>query len=79
MPYTISMTTAFSKITSKNQTVIPREVRQHLGLKPGDRMRYIFTAGGVRIERAERSSEEDPFAVFTEWASEEDEKAFGSL
>jgi antitoxin PrlF len=73
------MPTAFSKVTSKNQTVIPREIREQLGLKPGDRLRYTVTATGVRIERAERAHEEDPFAVFIEWASEEDEKAFGSL
>ena len=73
------MTVAFSKITSKNQTVVPREIRAQLGLKPGDRLRYTLTASGVKIERAGRPLEEDPFAVFTEWASEEDEKAFGSL
>jgi heme-degrading monooxygenase HmoA len=28
---------------------------------------------------SERAHEEDPFAVFSEWASEEHEKAFGSL
>lgn len=65
------MAAAFSKIISKNQTVIPREVRQQLGLKPGDRVRYTITAAGVRIERAGRAQEEDLFAVFTEWVSDQ--------
>ncbi|MET0277498.1 MAG: AbrB/MazE/SpoVT family DNA-binding domain-containing protein, partial [Pseudorhodoplanes sp.] len=30
----------FSKVSVKSQTVIPREVRQRLDLKPGDTLRY---------------------------------------
>jgi antitoxin PrlF len=70
---------AFSKISSKSQTVIPREIRERLGLKPGDRVRYAMTASGVTIEKAGRQTEDDPFAVFTEWSSEADEKAYGKL
>lgn len=70
---------AFSKVTTKSQTVIPREVREKLGIVPGDRLRYDMTAEGVRIRKAGRAAEDDPFAVFTEWAGEADEKAYGSL
>jgi AbrB family looped-hinge helix DNA binding protein len=73
------MNVVFSKITSKSQTVIPREVRERLGLKPGDRVRYAVTASGVQIAKAENTAQDDPFAVFTEWSSEADEKAYGSL
>lgn len=73
------MNVVFSKITSKSQTVIPREVRERLGLKPGDRVRYAVTASGVQIAKAERSAQDDPFAVFTEWSGEADEKAYGNL
>ena len=73
------MNVVFSKITSKSQTVIPREVRERLGLKPGDRVRYAVTASGVQIAKAEKSAQDDPFAVFTEWSSEADEKAYGKL
>jgi antitoxin PrlF len=73
------MTVSYSKITSKSQTVIPREVRERLGLRPGDRLRYAVTPTGVRIEKAERQTEDDPFAVFTEWSSAADEKAYGKL
>ena len=70
---------AFSKVTSKSQTVIPREVREKLGLKPGDRLRYSTTDKGVVIEKALTQIEDDPFAVFSEWSSEADEKAYGKL
>jgi antitoxin PrlF len=70
---------AFSKVTTKSQTVIPREVRKQLGIKPGDRLRYDMTADGVSIRKAARANEDDPFALFTEWAGEADEKAYGSL
>jgi len=72
------MTTAYSKITTKAQTVIPREVRSRLGLKAGDRLRYRMTAKGVLIEKAEQEGD-DPFATFTEWSSEADERAYKSL
>ena len=70
---------AFSKVTSKSQTVIPREVREKLGLKPGDRLRYSTTENGVLIQKALSGVEDDPFAVFSEWSSEADEKAYGKL
>jgi antitoxin PrlF len=73
------MNIAYSKITTKSQTVIPKDVREKLGLKPGDRLRYAMTASGIKIEKAERQTEDDPFAVFTEWSSEADEKAYGTL
>jgi AbrB family looped-hinge helix DNA binding protein len=34
---------AFSRVSVKSQTVIPREVRERLGIKPGDRLRYRMT------------------------------------
>jgi antitoxin PrlF len=72
------MSTAYSKLTTKAQTVIPREVRQKLGIKPGDRLRYRMTGKAVMLEKAESESD-DPFATFTEWGSEADERAFKSL
>jgi antitoxin PrlF len=72
------MATAYSKVTSKAQTVIPREVRDRLKLKPGDRLRYRLTGKGVLIEKAEPEGD-DPFATFTEWAGEADERAYKAL
>jgi antitoxin PrlF len=68
----------FSKITAKSQTVIPREVREQLKLKPGDTLRYRLTDDGVLLDKATEAGD-DPFAVFSEWTSETDEKAYGGL
>jgi antitoxin PrlF len=70
---------AFSKVSVKSQTVIPREVRERLGLKPGDTLRYRVTEDGVLLDKAAANEADDPFAAFSEWSSEADEKAYGSL
>ncbi len=70
---------AFSKVSVKSQTVIPRAVRKRLGLKPGDRLRYRLTENGVLLDKAPQNETEDPFALFSEWSSEADEKAYGDL
>lgn len=72
------MPAAYSKVTTKAQTVIPREVRARLGLKAGDRLLYRITEKGVWIEKAEAQGD-DPFATFAEWSSEADERAFKTL
>jgi antitoxin PrlF len=39
-----------SAITSKGQATIPKEIREHLGLKPGDRVKFFFHPdGGVML------------------------------
>ena len=70
---------AFSKVSVKSQTVIPREVRERLGLRPGDRLRYRLTEHGVLLDKAPASEPDDPFATFSEWSGEADEKAYGGL
>jgi antitoxin PrlF len=69
----------FSKVSVKSQTVLPREVRERLGVVPGDRLRYVFDGRGVRLEKAFAREEEDPFASFSEWSSEADEAAYADL
>jgi AbrB family looped-hinge helix DNA binding protein len=71
--------TAFSKVSVKSQTVIPREVRERLALKPGDTLRYRVTDDGVLLDKAPASDADDPFVAFSEWSSEADEKAYGDL
>ena len=73
------MNAPVSKLTSKAQTVIPKSVREKLGLKPGDFLRYVIQGERVVIERVKNETEDDPFATFTEWSSEADERAYGSL
>jgi antitoxin PrlF len=69
----------FSKVSVKSQTVIPREVRERLDLKPGDTLRYRVTDDGVLLDKAPAAEADDPFAAFSEWSSEADEKAYGNL
>lgn len=73
--------TVTSRLTAKSQTTIPQVVRNALHLDAGDRVRYVITDGSVTIEKESYTYEspESPFAYFTEWASEADEKAFAHL
>ena len=38
-----------STTTKKRQTNLPKSVREFLGLRAGDKVRYFITDGGVRI------------------------------
>lgn len=38
-----------SSITKKGQTTLPKPVRETLGVKAGDRVRYVISGGQVRI------------------------------
>jgi antitoxin PrlF len=58
--------------------VIPREVREQLKLKLGDTLRYRITEDGILFDKA-TEADDDPFAAFSEWTSEADEKAYGGL
>lgn len=73
---------ATTKITSKGQITIPRRIREHLGVKPGDTLVYDVFGDTVTLKRL------DPFdaayhlalaETLDEWASPEDEKAFSDL
>jgi antitoxin PrlF len=70
---------AFSKVSVNGQTVIPREVRERLGLNPGDTLRYRMTESGMLLDKAPANEADDPFATFSEWSNEADGKAYGDL
>ena len=55
---------AFSKVSVKSPTVIPREVREKLKLKPGDTLRYRVTDDGILSDKATEAGD-DPFASFS--------------
>ena len=72
------MVVAVSKISVKSQTVLPKPVREKLGLSPGDSVR--FTIEGDQVTLAKHVEvDDDRFHAFTEWASAEDELAYGKL
>lgn len=68
-----------AKLSVKSQAVVPREVRERLGVGPGDRLRYIIDESGVRLEKDVRPDQEDPFASFIEWSSAADDEAYADL
>lgn len=45
---------ATATITSKGQITIPQPVRQRLGLKTGDRIDFVFDAGGRVVLKSRR-------------------------
>jgi antitoxin PrlF len=69
----------FSRVSVKSQTVIPREVRERLHLKPGDRLRYRMTEEGILLDKAPAGEADDPFATFSEWSNAADAKAYDGL
>jgi AbrB family looped-hinge helix DNA binding protein len=69
-----------SRVSVKSQTVLPRQVREALGIRPGDILRYRFTEDGVLIDKLVRAVDaDDPFATFTEWGGAADDEAYGDL
>jgi len=69
-----------SRLSSKSQTTIPQAVRKALKLREGDELMYLIDEDGrVILTRVPEGLFDDPFATFTEWNSEEDEKGYAHL
>jgi antitoxin PrlF len=66
------------RLGAKAQVVIPKEARHALGLKPGDTFAFVIDGEDIRVVRAPAEGD-DPFACFSEWASEADRKGYGDL
>ena len=69
-----------SRLGVKSQTVVPKEVREALGVGPGDQIGYSIQNGRVILTAIKRPvAQDDPFACFEEWASEADTEGYASL
>ena len=71
-----------SKVSSKGQVTIPKEVRDHLRAGPGDFIEYEVQGEVVvvrRVEPFDRAFHAALSDTLTEWSSPEDEKAFRDL
>ena len=70
---------ASARLSSKSQVVIPKAVRERIGVGPGDAVVFEEQDGDVVIRRAPKPTQDNPFAVFTEWASQADAEAYDDL
>jgi antitoxin PrlF len=76
------MTRAFSKLTAKAQTTVPKPVREALRLKPGDALVYEIDGTRVRLAKLTGADEAHLRALqqtLSEWESPEDSAAFDEL
>jgi antitoxin PrlF len=69
-----------SRLRGKARTTIPQAVRIALRLREGDEIAYSVGGDAVVIWNAANSAVvEKPFAVFAEWDSEADRRAYADL
>jgi AbrB family looped-hinge helix DNA binding protein len=54
---------SFATVTSKGQTTIPKAIRDGLGLKAGDKVRFTLLSDGTVIMRAKKRSIRDLFGA----------------
>jgi len=53
------MITTDATMTSKGQTTIPKEIRDELGMKPGDRMTFTLMSDATVVMRVKNKSISD--------------------
>lgn len=53
------MTTTDATLTSKGQTTIPKEIRDGLGMKPGDRLTFTLMPNATVVMRVKNKSISD--------------------
>jgi len=71
-----------SKLSSKGQVTIPREIRKKLGVEKGDLIAYEIRDGVVvmkRVEPFDLAFHESLSDTLDEWHTEEDDEAFRDL
>lgn len=70
------------KLSSKYQITIPKEVREPTGLQAGDYLAYEVRGDEIilrRVEPFDAAFHKTLESTVEEWASPEDEEAFGDL
>jgi antitoxin PrlF len=69
-----------SRLDVKGRTVLPKAMREALGVRPGDQIGYSIQNGYVLLTAIERPlTEDEPFNCFDEWASPADTEGYSSL
>ncbi|MBI4208452.1 MAG: AbrB/MazE/SpoVT family DNA-binding domain-containing protein [Deltaproteobacteria bacterium] len=71
-----------SRLSQKSQVTIPKEVREVLGLEPGDVIVYELKNGVATLHRAgplDIAFHASLSKILDEWDSPEDDEAFNDL
>jgi antitoxin PrlF len=68
-----------AKITAKHQITLPKEVREVLKAERGESIEFSIDDGEIIVRKARSARMDDPFVMFTEWASPEDDEAYAEL
>ena len=69
-----------SQLGLKGRTLVPKAVREALGVGPGDQIGYSIQNRRVILSAIKRPrAEDDPFTCFDEWASPADTEGYASL
>ncbi len=56
-------------VSVKSQTLLPKQDREALDVRPGDTLRHRITGQSGLIDKAHRAIDaDDPFAAFAEWS-----------
>ena len=71
-----------SRLSSKGQVTIPKELRESIGLQPGDMVGYEVKNGVISLTRIEPFDAAFHAALsdtLDEWVTREDDEAFRDL
>jgi antitoxin PrlF len=68
-----------SRLSARSQTVIPKAIRDRLGIGPGDVVAFEERAGEIVLRPVRSPRVAYPFTTFTEWSSEAGEEAYAGL
>lgn len=52
------------RVTTKGQVTIPKDIRDHLGIKPGSEVAFVREAEKVRLVAADEATSEERLARF---------------
>ena len=71
-----------SRLSAKGQVTVPKEIRDSLGVKPGDMISYDVQDGVVilrRVEPFDAAFHKALSETLDEWATPQDDEAFRDL
>jgi AbrB family looped-hinge helix DNA binding protein len=57
------------RVTEKGQVTIPKEIRDHFGIKPGSEVEFIASDRGALLVKADATSPSDRRRRMEEWAT----------